>query len=245
VRAYSVVEVGGLSGYGPERGRNFEQLFYGICERRGLALSERAGSRSLAGQGSASGFGHEVDGATRAVRCVTHWELKHLTSPLDKNALLIFNGKTLDYLHGSQAFFVKIPYMRFLLSGTNVRDESRYYAALWSIMLVEPGRLPLPLLYEAVSRGGADCLSEPDRDVIRDRVAWACRPLQSVVRSLSVWLDNPIQKTGYGPSAFRSAKEVTDAQEQIGGDVLDDLDEQFPGWVDETAEQTWDEVGGW
>ena len=41
-RAYAAIEVGGLSGYGPERGRNFEQLFYGICARRGVNLCEKA-----------------------------------------------------------------------------------------------------------------------------------------------------------------------------------------------------------
>src|SRR5437867_12403308 len=91
-RAYAVIEVGGLSGYGPERARNFEQLFYGICARRGVNLCERAGSRTLAQQRSASGFSHEVDGATRSVDYLTHWELKHLTTELDKNQLLVFNG---------------------------------------------------------------------------------------------------------------------------------------------------------
>src|SRR5262245_61337184 len=43
VRSYAVAEVGGLSGYGPERGRNFEKLFYGICDRRGVHLTEKAG----------------------------------------------------------------------------------------------------------------------------------------------------------------------------------------------------------
>src|SRR5260221_5556667 len=75
VRAYAVVEVGGLSGCGPERGRNFETLFYEICDRRGVHLSERAGSRTLAEQRSASGLGHEVDGATQGVNCITHCEL--------------------------------------------------------------------------------------------------------------------------------------------------------------------------
>src|SRR5436853_7166459 len=92
-RAYAVIEVGGLSGCGPECGRNFEGLFYGICSRRGIALCERAGSRTLYEHRSASGFGHEVDAATRSVQCLTHWELKHLTTDLDKSQLLIFNGK--------------------------------------------------------------------------------------------------------------------------------------------------------
>jgi hypothetical protein len=163
-RAYTVTEVGGLSGYGPERGRNFEKLFYGICDRRGVHLTERAGSRSLAGQRSASGFNHEVDAATRSLESITHWELKHLTSELDKNELLVFNGKGLDFLYGSSALYAKVPLRRFLLSGAQVGEECRNYAALWGIMLIEPGRLPLPLMYEAVARGEICCLSFQDRE---------------------------------------------------------------------------------
>ena len=85
VRAYAIIEVGGLSGYGPERGRNFEQLFYRICNRRGLRVCEKAGSRTLAEQRGASGFGHEVDAGSRSVDYLTHWELKHLSTDLDKN----------------------------------------------------------------------------------------------------------------------------------------------------------------
>src|SRR5258708_38763632 len=84
-RAYAVIEVGGLKGYGPERGRNFEKLFYSICDGRSVHLCEKAGSKTLAQQRSASGFAHEVDGATKSVEHLTHWELKHLTTDLDKN----------------------------------------------------------------------------------------------------------------------------------------------------------------
>ena len=33
-------------------------------------------------------------------------------------------------------------------------------------------------------------------------------------------------------------------QEQIGTDVLDQLGEVYPDWIDEPAETTWTEVGG-
>jgi len=244
-RAFAVVQVGGLSGCGAERGRNFERLFYGICDRRGVYLSERAGSRSVAEQRSASGFGHEVDGATRAVRCITHWELKHLTTELSKNELLVFNSKSLDFLQGSGLHFAKTPFLRFLVSGGNVRDVCRYFAVLWGIMLIEPGRLALPLLYEAVARCAAACLSAADCDAVRDRVFWSCRSLQSVVRELSDWTNGTVTRNRCGPSILRYAKEAMDIQEQIGANVLDYLDEHFPEWIDELADETWHEVGGW
>ena len=245
-RAYAIIEVGGLSGCGPERGRNFEDLFYDICSSRGVLLCERAGSRTLAEQRSASGFGHEVDAATRAVDCVTHWELKHLTTDLDKNQLLIFNGKGMDFLYGSPTLFAKIPMLRFLLSGRNVGQESRFYAALWGIMLMEPGRLALPLLYEAAARGACECLDDADCDAVKYDVRWACRPLQMVLTDLGRWGEGGgVSPTRCGPSANRHAGEVLDIQEEIGMDVIDYLADAYPDWVDEIANDTWHKVGGW
>jgi hypothetical protein len=244
-RAYAVIEVGGLSGCGPERGRNFEGLFYDICGRRGVSLCERAGSRTLAQQRSASGFGHEVDGATRSVDHLTHWELKHLTTELDKNELLVFNGKGMDFLYGSSAFFAKIPMLRFLLSGKNVGQESRFYTVLWGIMLMEPGRFPLPLLYEAVARGACDALRPADCEAVRYELQWACRPLQRVLKELEGWGNGATGLSRCGPNANRHAREVLDIQESIGSDVLDYLAEAYSDWVDEVANETWHEVGGW
>lgn len=243
-RAYAVVEVGGLSGYGPERGRNFEQLFYRVCARRGVHLCERAGSRLLAGQRSASGFAHEVDGATRAVDCITHWELKHLTAKLSKNALLIFNGKGLDFLHGSSRFMAKVPFRRFLLSGWDVGEESRCFAVLWGIALIEPGRFPLPLLYEAVAHNGACCLSGIEREAVRHELPWACRPLQDVLHELSMWsMGSSCDRCG--STASRYVRNILAIQEEIGTRVTDHLSEQHSDWVDQLANDTWYEVGGW
>lgn len=246
VRCYAIVEVGGLSGYGPERGRNFENLFYSLCERRGIHLSERAGSTSLAEQHSASGLGHEVDGGTRDVTCVTHWELKHLITRLEKNELLIFNSKSLDFLQGSSQFYAKTPMKRFLLSGHNVRDDCRHYAVLWGITVVEPARLPLPLIYEAAARGAAESLSEIECCAVRNLAAWSCRSLQAVLNEIEDWCEGVDKRPLYcGPNALRAAKSATDLQEQIGANILDYLDDQFPDWIDEAAEEIWKQVGGW
>lgn len=244
-RAYAVCEVKGLSGFGSERGRNFERLFYSICDRRSIHLTEKAGSSSLAEQRSASGFKHEVDGATRSVECVTQWELKHLTTKLEKNELLIFNNKSLDYLQGSNQFYARIPLHRFLLSGNEVRDECRNFAILWGITMIEPGRLPLPLIYEAMSRGGVTCLTLPDQRAVNQLAPWSCRSLQSVVQELFRWSSGSKEVIPCGPLAIRYAKSAIDLQEQVGSSVLDYLDECFPDWIDEVAEETWEEVGGW
>jgi hypothetical protein len=244
-RAYALVEVGGLSGCGPERGRSFEKLFYGLCARRGLILCERAGARTLAAQRSASGFLHEVDGGTRSVECVPHWELKHLTADLNKTELLVFNGKGLDFLYGADKLFSKIPVLRFLLSGRNVGQESRVYSVLWGIALLEPGRFPLPLLYEAVARGACDCLKPVDREMVKHDLRWACRPLQCVLKELAGRVNGSVNHGYCGPDATRYAKSVLDVQETIGLDVSDYLADTEPDWIDDVANDTWCELGGW
>ena len=140
-RAYALVEVGGLTGCGAQRGRNFEQLFYKLCRSRGIHL--------------------------------------------------------------------------------------------------------LPLLYEAVARGAAECLSPAECDVVRDRVFWACRSLQCIVKELYKWTTVPHGSVKCGPGVIRIVKEILDVQEQIGTSVADYLDEHFPDWIDDAAEEAWHAVGGW
>lgn len=244
-RSYALVQVGGLSGCGAQRGRNFERLFYDLCDRQGVHLSERAGARTVAQSRAASSLPHEVDAATRGVTCITHWELKHLTVPVPKNELLIFNGKGLDFLQGSRPLAARTPVFRFLLSGASARDECRYFAVLWGIMIVEPYRLPLPLLYEAVARGAYACLPPAEVEVVRDRAAWACRPLQKVLRELYEWGSGASGPSRLGPGSLRVAKEIMDIQEQIGATVTDYLDDLYQDWLDNAAEETWRAVGGW
>jgi hypothetical protein len=244
-RTYAIVQVGGIAGTGPGRGRNFEQVFYKLCSGKNIHLCEKAGARTLAETRAASGIAHEVDGATRSIDCVTHWELKHLTDLVPKNEFLIFNGKTLDFLQGSKRLFAGIPLHRFFLTGSNVRDDCRYYAVLWGIMIIEPDRLPIPLLYDAIARGASVVLSDADCHAVRERLVLACRPLQAVIDDLHRWLSKKSDDCICGPNALRIAKEVVDIQEQIGPLVIDYLDEVYPDWIDNLAEDTWHASGGW
>lgn len=225
---------------GAQRGRNFERLFYELCRSRGVQLCERAGARTLAEEQSASGLLHEVDAASRSVACITHWELKHMTTEVPKNELLIFNGKGLDFLQESGPMAARTPMFRFLLSGAGVRDECRYFAMLWGIMIVEPVRMPLPLLYEAVASGAAAQLTPAESEAVRDHVYWACRPLQRVLAELNDWTSG---KEGLTRADVESLG--LRVRSQIGNLVVDCLDEQDEDWLDNAAEDTWNAVGGW
>jgi hypothetical protein len=240
-RAFAVVQVGGVSGTGPARGRNFENLFYGLCQERGLHLTETAGGRSIGGQRSASGFAHEVDAASRGPQIATHWELKHLSVSPNKNDFLIFNGKGLDFILGHDQSSVATPLLRYFLTATNVSDECRHYSAFWGISIIEPDRLPLPLLYEAVIRVGASLLSEADCQAIKLLLPRGFRSLQEAIADLANRADH---KKNWIESRHW-VSEILDIQEQIGAEMFDYLDDVQLDWLDELAESTWHEVGGW
>ncbi len=74
---------------------------------------------------------------------------------------------------------------RFILSGQNLADSARHFSVQWSIMIIEPGRLPLPVLHEATALGIHCDLSEADCQAVRSQLPWACRPLQFAVGELA------------------------------------------------------------
>jgi hypothetical protein len=181
---------------------------------------------------------------TRAASAITYWELKHLSSPFEKNELLIFNAKALDYLYNASPLFKHTPLLRFLLSGRNIRDDCRVYAVQWGITVIEPGRLILPVLYEATARGFGANLTSVDREAVYVLTPWACRSLQSVVWDVASRCRNEASES-IPMSVSRKAKEVIEMQEQMGQDILDNIEEQFPDWVNDLAQEVWTDIGGW
>jgi hypothetical protein len=156
--------------------------------------------------------------------------------------LLIFNGKALDYLYDARPLFRTVPLLRFLLSGRNIRDDCRVFAIQWGITVIEPGRLVIPFLYEALARGFSARLSNVDQEAIRELAPWGCRPLQSVLQDVA---SRCAAQSATVTSVARRAKEVIEMQEQIGKDILDAIEEQCPDWVNDLAQEVWTEVGGW
>ena len=140
----------------------------------------------MSGEESASGFKHEQDAVIVSPSLSVHMELKHLSEPLHKNELLIFNQKGLDYLFGGSESFRKKPLYRILMSGYVIRPEARHFAAQWGICVIEPDWLPLPVLYyltncEVLDKG----LNNPvDEDAARQAVQMAVCPVQERIKRL-------------------------------------------------------------
>jgi hypothetical protein len=216
---------------GSERGRMFEKLFCRYCERQRLPLSERPGSRTLCGDRSASGFNHESDAVVALPGFLVHVELKYLTEELNKNELLIFNQKGLDFLAAASLPLRRRPLYRLLLSGRLISQEARRFALQWGIVTVEPNRLPLPLIHGFAgthSFGQNTCPAEI-RHQLREEIPQIITPLQKRLLRLASLMgtDEPLL------SERRMDRVLELYQLQFGNACWTAMDEADPQWVEE------------
>jgi len=216
---------------GPERGREFERVFCRYCDLTGKPLSERPGSRTLNAERSASGFNHESDAVIAWPGFVVHVELKYLSSELDKNELLIFNQKGLDFLAAARIGIRKRPLYRLLVSGRLISEEARRFALQWGILVVEPERLPLLLVHRLAGCliPGLDSEAQGLQDEVWEEVprivSSAQRRLERFVSLLGT--DQPLV------SEIRIARALELYQLVFGDACWAALDETEPGWIEQ------------
>jgi hypothetical protein len=218
-----------------ERGRLFESVFYRYCENRKIRLSERAGSRTLNGQRAASGFLHENDAVLATSDVSVHVELKHLTSALDKNELLIFNQKGLDFLFADNNLVRRTPLYRLIISASLLVPAARNFALQWGIVVVEPDRLPL-LLVHYLSGHRVEGLRNVDfgvQDEIWSEVPKLIVPLQERVRQLSQAID----RTGKVVTDLRLDRALNGIERVAGDHYWNAMDRLDPMWLENRFEQ--------
>jgi hypothetical protein len=216
---------------GPERGREFERTFLKYCDLTGKPLSERPGSRTLNAERSASGFNHESDAVIAWPSFIVHAELKYLSSELDKNELLIFHQKGLDFLAAARLDLRKPPLYRLLLSGRLISEEARQFALQWGIIVVEPERLPLLLVHYLAGCliPSLDSEAKGLQDEVWEEVPRIVSSAQKRVERFASLLgtDQPLL------SETRMARALELYQLVFGDACWTALDQVEPGWIEQ------------
>jgi hypothetical protein len=222
--------------HGAERGRVFEGLLYRYAKSRRLPLSERAGSRTVRGVRSASGFMHENDAVLAIPDFTVHFELKHLTGELSKNELLVFNQKGLDYLLAEGRTLRSLPFYRVVLSGGLVSPAARRFAAQWGILIVEPDRLPFLLLHDLSGKVVPSLrnVSLQTQDEVWDEVPRLVTPLQERVARICRVVQSGDERV---VGDYRLTWAIDHAQRVIGDHYWCALDEHNPSWLEDRFEQ--------
>jgi hypothetical protein len=114
--------------------------------RPGMRCVQQAGVHVLWGLRSASGTAHELDAAGRAGGAAYLIEAKARAS-LTKADLAVFELKASDYYFGRWKSVIAHAWWMILASAGPTDDASRRLAAHRAIILVEPNRLPIPVLH--------------------------------------------------------------------------------------------------
>ena len=215
---------------GPARGRMFEKLLGKHCACKAIPIREGPGSKTVRGTKSASGFMHENDTVLGFGGFTVHFELKHLTTEVNKNDLLIFNQKGLDYLLFENAFFRRTPLYRIFLSGGVLSQEARCFALQWGILVIEPDRLPLLLIHLLAGRIVANLHFVPlaIQDEIWEEVPILVSSLQSRISRAARLLEveEPVLTNG------RMDRALDYLQREIGDYYWNALDEINPEWLE-------------
>jgi hypothetical protein len=213
---------------GPPRGRFFEQLLLTLCDDLDATVSEGPGSCTLTGVASASGLRHENDVVISAGYATVHIEAKHLGGAVSKNDLLIFNQKGLDFLLADDPSVRRIPLYRLFVSGSPLSPTARRFATLWGIIIVEPDRLPLPLLHwlaGSTFEFPAD-LREWQERIWREIPAFVVPLQERLIRAASCIADETEM------IASSRIDVVIDEQFDLGGQVWGELDSNDPAWLE-------------
>lgn len=219
---------------GPARGRLFEAVFHNYCDAKGLRVTERPGARTVRHERSGSGFSHETDAVIGLPNLSIHVEMKHLSTPLGKNELLIFNQKGIDHLLGGSEWFRSIPLYRLILSGQILTPEARRFAAQWGIVVVEPDRLPLLVLHGLAGRviPGLRSVGVDVQDEIWTEIPSLLTPLQDKMRLFS-----EILRTGRRSLLeFQLERALNVLQRVMGDHYWMALDAYDPRWLERRFE---------
>jgi len=214
-----------------ERGRFFEQILYRYCDHRRWTLSERAGSRTVRGKYAASGFMHESDGVIVTPELTLMLELKYLGGELGKSELLVFNQKGLDVLAAEGRDLRSKPLYRAIVSGSILAPAARRFAAQWGILVIEPERIPLPLLHRFATEKAGDG-GRPNaqvREAVLREVPQLVVPLQARLRRLVRLLDEDGELVG----THRLDRVLDEYQRVVGDNYWSAMDDKVPGWLED------------
>jgi hypothetical protein len=158
-------------------------------------------------------------------------ELKYLTEELNKNQLLIFNQKGLDFLAGTSLSLRRRPLYRLLLSGRLISQEARRFALQWGIITIEPDRLPLLMIHRLATSyalGQSTRVAEWRADLLEE-VPQIIEPLQKRLQRLASLMgtDEPLL------SSQRIDRALEVFQLQLGDTCWTAMDETEPHWLAE------------
>ena len=171
----------------------------------GTRATQGPGALHLFGFPSASGVKHEIDAAGMGDVALVI-EAKDHQYGISKEHMDIFHGRTLDYFEGAVQKGFAWDFYRMMWSAKTIDHRLRRYAARLGIMLVECGRVPIPVLLAAADSWSAtEWLNDQYLGELVLLGERACRPLSAkkvdyylvYEHPLNLWVERDLDDLEY------------------------------------------------
>lgn len=215
-------------------GHTFQRAVGDLLRRPGLRCVQHAGLHTLWGLRSASGAGHELDGAARGARAAYLVEAK-ATNHIGKADLAVFEQKVTDYYFSQWQTVGDHRWWSILASAGEVSDAARRVATHRSIVLIDRHRLPLPVIFHhATHRNGRGTLPDQLCYEVARLAPRALRALQE--RYVPDIADNCLRMS---PRPY-TCEEIDDLlwlQDELSEDILDQYERRAPGRLESRGAQ--------
>jgi hypothetical protein len=137
-------------------GRTWERTVAGLLHRPGFTRRQGPGSLTLFGSTSASGVRHEIDGAADGWRGSLIVECKATGDGISKADAALFHVKVMDFYQRKIVTAAREKWWRLLCATVPTPMPARASALSLGLLICDPSRLPLPVLFRVASRPAAD-----------------------------------------------------------------------------------------
>lgn len=216
-------------------GRRWEKSVAAVLMTAGFALRQGPGTTTLLEVASASGVAHELDGAGQVLFAgreeTVILESKAVTS-LSKAEVTNFAAKVFDFYAAAVPTVRTSAWHQVLVSAAPVSMQLRKLCAQRAVILVDPQRIPLPVLLWMVGRPNAD-------DRLPAPLLAECLRLgtPAVASMQERWPLLDDGRIAFDPR-WCDANNLTDLcfiHDELSGAVLDLYDRDLPGALERRA----------
>ena len=208
-------------------GRIWERAVCDLLRRPGLSCRQGPGMTTLFGFGTASGIGHEIDGAATGLGGSIILECKSQGGGVTKADATLFQEKTLDFYFDRPEAIGRDRWWRCIASSSPVSDTVRAFCVHLGLVLCDPMRLPLPAVMRMACHPSADLhLRETLLQEMVRLGGTALVPMQNR------WeYDHSAREIRLKPRVISPAdiQDLLWLQDELGADILDLYDLHRPG----------------
>jgi hypothetical protein len=220
-------------------GREWEREVSGLLATTGCVRRQGPGGTTLLGLTARTGVRHELDAVGRW-RTGAGGERPHGTvvieakasAELPKSEAITFAAKVFDFYLNQLPSAAGTSWYPILVSAGAVSDAVRRTCAERAVTLIEPVRLPLPVLLWMAARPGADARLRPQ--LLAECVRLAPRACATVQERWTLLGDG---RVAYDPRWWNATalRDLCYVQDELSGDVLDLYDRYKPGALERRA----------